>query len=344
MGTGRLSWCIFLLALCLVGPSARAVPTHFVGVNAHQPQTDVLDGIKDLGVSWIRIDVNWLQVQPTLGQAPDFTALDTIVSQAAARGLSVFPTLAYGPAWASEPDTDGIPTNNVPKIGEYQKFCQAFAAHFQGQLTHIGLWNEPNLDGFFEGTRQQWIDRIVVEGINGIKAGCPACKVLGPELASIGSEYEQWLDDSLTQLEQKGLMYDVITWHIYSGFLETKPGWLCWDGDLFLHDLDQHRVCFGFNGPLSVREVLLKHNLQNLPVWISETGAMAPVGDAAATARQVTYYRRVLEEQLKRAWWTHTFFYEIVDDNTIADKWGLAVRSGASPTYPASYQKKPVWG
>jgi len=332
-----------VLCLLALGSVAQAAPSNFIGVNAHQPQTDVLDGIKDLGASWVRIDLNWFQAQPSATTTPDFSLFDKMVAEATARGLKVFPTVAYGPAWASEPDTDGKPYNNVPKVGEYKKFCQAVAAHFQGKVDHIGLWNEPNLDGFFEGTKQQWIDRIVIEGIQGIKAGCPSCKVLGPELASIGDLYDTWLDDSLTQLKQKGLMYDIITWHIYSAFVETKPGWLCWDGDLFIHDLDQHRVCFGFHGRLSVREVMLKHSLGNLPVWISETGYTAPLGDTAAMANQVTYYRRVVEEQLKRSWWTHTFFYEIVDDNNINDKWGMAVRSGSSPSYPGSYQKKPVW-
>jgi hypothetical protein len=333
-----------VLTLIVVGlwptTGARAAPTNFLGVNAHQPATDVLDAAADLGVGWVRIDLNWFQAQPTAGQPPDFTIFDKMVNEALARGLAVFPTIGYGPAWASEPDSDGKPHNDVPKAGEYEKFCQAVAAHYQGKITHLGLWNEPNLD-FFEGTRQQWIDRILVEGIAGIKAGCPSCKVLGPELASVGSDYAVWLDDALKQLKQKGVMFDVVTWHIYSGFIELKPSWICWDGDLFIHDLDQHRVCFGFHGPLSVREVLLNNGLGNLPVWISETGYTAPVGDATATASQVTYYRRVIEEQLKRPWWTHTFFYEIVDDNLIPDKWGMAVRNGTS--YPASYQTKPVW-
>lgn len=329
-----------VLVLLLLSTAALA-QQNFLGVNAHQPQTDVLDAAKDLGVSWVRIDLNWYQAQPTQGQAPDFTLFDKIVAEAQQRGLKVFPTVGYGPAWASEPDTDGVATNNVPKAGEYGKFCQAVAAHYSGKLTHIGLWNEPNLGGFFEGTKQQWIDRIVIEGIKGIKAGCPTCKVAGPELASIGDLYDTWLDDSLKQLKQQGLMYDVITWHIYSGFLELSPGWFCWSGDLFEHDLDQHRVCFGIHGRLSVREVLVQNGLTSLPVWITETGRTAPLSDAAATKDQLTYYRRVIEEQLERPWWTHTFFYEIVDDNLIADKWGMALRGGAS--YPGSYQKKPVW-
>jgi hypothetical protein len=324
----------------LIAPAAAA-PTNYLGVNAHQPAGDVLDAAKALGVSWVRIDFNWFQAQPSATKT-DWSLFDTLINEAQKRGLKVFPSLGYGPAWASEPDTDGKPHNNVPKVGAYQAFCQAAAARYKGKITHWGLWNEPNLD-FFEGTKQQWIDRVVIEGIKGIKAGCPGCKVVGPELASIGSDHAVWLADSLKALKQAGLMYDIISWHIYGSFKELKPGWACWDGDLFHHDLDAHRVCFGLHSPLSVREVLINNKLSNLPVWLTETGYTAPSSDAAKKANQVTYYRRVVEEQLERPWWTHTFFYEIVDDNLISDKWGMAVRTSAGAAWPGSYQLKPVW-
>jgi hypothetical protein len=328
-----------LACLCTL---ARAAPTNFIGVNTHQPASDVLDAAKALGVSWVRIDFNWYQVQPTATKT-DWSLFDKLINEATKRGLKVFPTLGYGPDWACEADKDGKSNNNVPKAGKYQAFCQAAAARYKGKITHWGLWNEPNLD-FFDGTKQQWIDRVVIEGTKGIKAGCPACKVLGPELASIGSDYAVWLADSIKALKQASLMYDIVTWHIYGSFVELNPSWACWSGDLFIHDLDQHRTCLGWHGPLSVREVLVNNKLSNLDVWITETGYKAPISDAKAQANQVTYYRRVLEEQLERSWWTHTFFYEVVDDNAISDKWGMAVRSTAGgAAWPSSYQLKPVW-
>jgi MYXO-CTERM domain-containing protein len=332
---------VLLLAL---SPPALAAPTHFVGVNTHLPGTDVLDAVKDLGMSWIRIDVNWFQMQPSQASPPDFSAVDQVVKEASARGLKVFATLAYAPAWAADPDTDGKPNNNVPKPGEFQKFCQAAAAHFNGSITHFGTWNEPNLKDFFEGTEQQWIDRIAIEGIKGIKAGCPSCKTLGPEFSSIGSSYDVWLDDGLKALKKAGLMWDIITWHSYAGFLETKPGgYFCWDGDLFLNDLDQRRNCFGVLGPLSVREVLLNNGLGALDVWMTETGYSAPLADQAKLLLQLTYFRRVLEEQMQRPWYTHTFFYQIVDDPNAAAQEGMATRTGSGQSYPADWTLKPVF-
>lgn len=334
------------LVLCAgLTASAQSAPSHFAGVNAHQPSPDVLDAAKDLGVSWIRIDLNWLQVEPTRGTY-NWAPFDAIIDGAIRRGLKVFPTLAYGPAWATEADGDGIASNNTPKPGEYQKFCQAVATRYGGKITHFGLWNEPNLAGFFEGTRQQWIDRVAIEGTRGIKAGCPSCLVLGPELATVGKDYATYLDSAIKAMRAVGLRFDIVTWHIYANFVEIDPGLLLCTGDTFQNKLDAHRVCkLGgvtvYEGPRSVREILLDNGLGDIPVWITETGRTAPLSDSKRTAEQVTYYRRVLEEQLKRSWYQNSFFYEIVDDNAIADKWGMAVRMGSS--YPASYSRKPVW-
>ena len=339
-----------MAVLILIPLTATAAPTNIVGVNTHQPSDDVLDACKSLGVTWVRIDFNWYQVETKQGSY-NWGLFDKMINAAKARGLKVFPTIGYGPAWAKDPahvDKDGKTYNDTPKAGTYQKFCQAAAARYKGTITHWGLWNEPNLD-FFESTdKNLWINRIVIEGIKGIKAGCPSCKVLGPELASVGKDHASWFDASLKALKKAGLMYDIITWHNYAAFHEISPNLIpqCPTGDYFLHDLEKGRRCFGvLIGAKAPYEVMQDNKVTNIPLWLTETGYKAPLSDTKKTGEQVIYYRRVLEEQLKRSWFTATFPYEIVDDNNIADKWGMAVRaSGSGQKWPGSYQLKPVWG
>ena len=43
------------------------------------------------------------------------------------------------------------------------------------------------------------------------------------------------------------------------------------------------------------------------------SSAHSPIGDAGEEDLQAVYVRRVLEEQLGRAWYTNSFFYEISD-------------------------------
>ncbi len=342
----NLRWATAACALALAA-TAAAAPTNFMGVNTHQPANHVLDGVKDLGMSWVRIDFNWNQVEAKQGKF-SFSHFDKMINAAHARGLKVFPTIGYGPSWATT-DQDGKKgTNDCPKPGLYYKVTKAAAAYYKGKITHWGLWNEPNLGGFCDCTKQQWVDRIVVEGVKGIKAGCPTCKVLGPELASVGSKHADYLEASIQGLKKHGLMWDIITHHIYSSFVELDITLLACTGDTFFNDLDSHRKCMLgpvviYEGPLSPREILLKHKLGHLPLWLTETGLKAPITDTKKQAEQLIYYRRVIEEQLKRSWWTHTFFYEIIDDNNWPDKWGMATVSGSNLKYPGSYKKKPVW-
>jgi MYXO-CTERM domain-containing protein len=334
--------CAVGLALLVPRGDLRAAP-NAVGLNTHLPQNDVLDAAVAAGVEWVRIDFNWYIAQPSAGKAPDFSLFEKVIDAAQKRGLKVFPSISYSPAWAGGADTDGITTNNAPKPGLYRIFTEQAAKHFKGKITHWGLWNEANLDHFFDGTMQQYVDNVLLEGFAGIKAGCPSCKILGPEFATVGKTHEAWTTASLAALKKAGLMFDIITWHIYGGFLETQPGWQCWDGDLFVHDLDERRACLGFPvGTTPLRELLKAQNLQHLEVWLTETGYRAPIG-TAKEATQKTYYRRVLEEQLKRPWWSTTFFYEIVDDNNFPDKWGITTRKSGAATWPADYQKKPAF-
>ena len=66
-------------------------------------------------------------------------------------GLKVFPTLSHGPAWATEPDGDGIPNNNTPRPGSIRSSVRRWRRAAGGKITHFGLWNEPNLAGFLKG-------------------------------------------------------------------------------------------------------------------------------------------------------------------------------------------------
>lgn len=341
----RLSISLLALgALWPVSAVAQSSSENFVGVNVHIPSNDMLDAVADLGLKWIRIDVNWQDIQPDENVPPNYAVHDRVVDEALKRGLKVFATLAYFPRWATEPGADEHHHNDVPRPGLYERVAKEAATHFAGRIGYWGLWNETNLSHFFEGTRQQWLERVVAEGVRGFRAGCPSCKVVGPELAGL-DKYHEWMDAFLSHLAAANLSVDVLSWHNYGNFEEINPVYVCATGHYFKHLMDEQRNCFGVpTGSPPMRPVIERHGLGHLPVWISETGYKAARDEQARLAKQVTYYRRVLEEQVKRPWFSGSFFYELVDDNSAeVPKWGMATRSDGAASYPASYQKKPVW-
>src|SRR5262245_41801166 len=130
-----------------------------VGMNVHIPPSDTLDLAVELGTGWVRIDFAWDVAEPQAG-VYDWAPFDTVIDEANARGLSVFGSLGGTPAWASLGDQkgDGAP-NDVPDAGAFQQFViDATARYSDGRVSAWGIWNEPNLGSFFEGSISEWID------------------------------------------------------------------------------------------------------------------------------------------------------------------------------------------
>lgn len=295
---------------------------------------------RDAKLGWVRIDVNWLDVEKTQGTF-DWTVIDAVVDAARAKSLQVLAVLAYGPAWASSGDAkmDG-PTNDVPIAGAYPAFVTAAVAHLKDRVTHYEIWNEPNLGQFFEGTPDQYDALVLVPGADAVHAACASCVVVAPALASIAGQYDVWLDAALTAAQDK---IDVVSGHVYASFPVDDSG-AGKSSDSFFDKLESHRVItLGgtviYEGPLSFREVMLKHGATQ-PFWLTETGKEATYGDAAAEDLQTRYDRHVIEAMLTRDWWKNAFFYEAFDVPNGTTHWGIAVDDTSAPS---GYDKKPVF-
>ncbi len=335
------SLCVSAAVLAPALVAAPASAEKLLGANVHQSLDVGHDATKAAGLGWVRIDLNWDQCEPAPG-AYDFALLDGVVDAAKARGLSVLAVVGYGPAWASAGDALGDGSiNDVPIDGAYAAFVTATVQHFQDRVSYYELWNEPNLEQFFEGTPDDYTARVLVPGAQAVHAACPACKVVGPGLASIGDEYDLWLDASLTAAKDQ---IDIVSGHIYAGFPVDSPG-AGSTSDSFFNKLESHRVLetggtVVYEGPLSFREVMDKHGVV-APFWLTETGREATLGDAAEEASQALLYRRVLEAMLVRPWWEQTIFYEAFDEPASGYEWGMVVHD---PAAPGGYQPKKVVG
>lgn len=322
-----------------------------VGTNTHLPAADALDLAVDLGGEWVRIDFNWYLAEPS-NNSYDWSVFDAVIDAAHARGLRVFATIGYGPAWASvSGNRDGESTDNdVPNAAEYQQFVtDATARYADGRVEAWGTWNEPNLEGFFEGTMEEWLANAFGPAIDGIQAGCPSCLVVGPELASIGDNYADYLQAAL---QARGSDLDVISWHIYSAFPEddAEAGV---SKDSFYNDLEAHRVfeiggVVVWEGPLSVREVAQAEGFGTTPIWISETGEQAAIDNSSDLEAQRLFVERVVTAQESRAWWDATFFYELTEEHPGGAwpdiHWGLALRvADPDDSFDDNFQRKPAF-
>lgn len=337
---------VLVAASLLAHPTARAqIGTESVGMNTHVPSDDVLDACEDVGVRWIRIDANWRDLHRGPGDF-DFTEMERVVRGASDRGLRVYVTLAYTPDWVARVPrtrTDTYGGNDQPaSSSEWVSFVDAIVRRLRPLgVTHFGLWNEANLDGFWEEAAglDAWIDTIVLPGATAVRSACGDCLVLGPELANVG-ESDVALDTILTRTAST---WDIVTHHTYQG-LTTGGGSDSIDNALVRRRSPLSRA--------SLREILDLHGIDR-EVWITETGyRAAPAGDAAEEAMQRAYVLGALDRQLAHAWWTNTFFYEIADcgidqPGCDIDGFGLLRATRRITTgpraFPTDYREKPAF-
>ncbi len=333
-------------ALFFTSVALADIGDNSVGLNAHVPTPDELDLAAASGVNWIRVDANWFTMNPARGDF-NYGQMDAVVRGANDRGLSVFMTFAYAPGWVPRGRTgdDGTPNDDeVAGSAEWVAFVENAVPHFRALgVQHFGLWNEPNLEQFWDGDVNTYLDRILVPGSEAVRRVCDDCFVVGPDLAHIG-DYDDFLE---VVLERAMGSFDILAHHIYNDWPEN--GHSVFDGDAFLNALEMRRFTGAFASRISLRELLDEAGYDG-EVWLTETGYEAePPGDAGEEEKQATYVRRVLEEQLERDWWTHTFFYENTDcgieiPGCSIDGFGITRPTRARPrAFPADYRLKPAY-
>jgi len=332
----------FILMSGLFAAASAASPdvsadAKVLGLNIHQSA--------DVGVAvtaackgaLVRVDFNWYSVEPAQGSY-DWTVLDAVVNAALAKGFSVIATTGYTPAWAATAGEDDSLNNAVPIAGSYGAFVTAAVAHFSGRVEYWELWNEPNLAGFFQGTPLQYVETVLLPGAAAVHAGCSTCKVLAPSVATVGTNYADWMQAALTL---GGGSIDIVTGHDYAVFDDMGGGGANPD---FFSKLDKHRVltigdATVYADPLSLHESMQAYGASAKPFWMTETGYQAAYGGAAAEQVQAHFVSEVLEAMVSRDWWGATVFYEAFDVAGQPHYWGFSL---ADPDASAGFEPKPV--
>lgn len=324
-------WIPLLLVLAMVPPAppAAAVEASPYGINIHAPQGDELTALLDraqaAGIGWVRIDFIWAWVEPARDQY-DWRVYDAIAAAARARGIEVFASLAYTPPWA----TSGAAVTGVPDDpAQWAEVCGAAAARYRNTIRHWGVWNEPNLDKFWSGSRQQYVDVLLKPCADAIHAANPAAQVGGPDLAHLTSGDTDWYDWLLEILQDAGDRLDFVTHHVYDS-----------DGHRDVGDRLDGSTVFGTRPGLwdavnpSVEEVL-KEAGWSKPVWITETGwNTADVSEGQQAAWLGGLLTDWFTGNPNRSWVQKVFFYELVDGPPPGPGWGiLRADRSAKPAY-----------
>jgi hypothetical protein len=278
------------------------------GINAHVPNNQVLDLVAQAGIGWVRLDFNWFTLEPERDHY-NWGYMDSVVSNARARGLEIFATLAYTPAWANGTGNIADPPTDP---NDWYDFVHDTVARYRGSIKYWGMWNEPNLENFFTGSGWQYREWILKPGAQAAKAADPSCFVLAPELAHLNSaDWPGWMEEAMTA---GGADYvDIITHHCYKG----DTGWDTFDF------LDEGAFHWPWDDP-PLMDVLKDLGVDDRPVWLTEVGWTTAEKDDVSEADQAEYYHQLLWGVYERDYLHKVFPYEIIDDPTTGvPHWGI---------------------
>lgn len=336
---------LFLLAIPIVQASSggpgndddvvveNPQKTSEVGLVGHVATTKEVELVKNSGVQWLRTGIFWAGNANACSSRIGFNH-DQIktVKDAHARGLKVFFTLYGTPKCASFGDRQGDGSiNDVPKGHLVEQYMVQAVKFYRGMgVRHFGLWNEPNLKQFFEGSVSDVINNIYIPGFRAVREGCRQagfsdCLIMGPELA-FDKNAGEWMIPILKTLKEKNLVFDIITHHNYKSM---SGGWA------------KHSYSSGLDGSALNDAPSLLSMLEDggytkangkpmTEVWITEAGyKLADANDRGELAEQADYIEHVLEEANKRDWITNTFIYQLKNSTSKTKKvFGLTSASG----------------
>jgi len=303
--TGR---CIFILlwpaTLLLLVPAftiwlqPAAMSGGFaVGVGTHDPSVEALELIHDAGISYLRDDIRWSQVEQTrhVYAIPD--EYDHFVDEALRNGVQPLLILCYG----NKLYDNGLYPTSQAAVEAFARFAEFVVRHFKNRVQYYEVWNEWNVgtgvaDDIFYGDPVPYVALL--------KKVYLRLKPLDPEITIIGG---------------------VISGNgIRNGWMEAA----CKSGLLnYLDGISFHPYCYGAPGGERLPEtglmsrirqndeIIRRYQKRNTPVFLTEVGwpthegqnGSSPQDEARFLARSFLMVRTL--PFVKGLWW-----YDFSDD------------------------------
>ena len=144
------------------------------------------DAVAGTGAKWARCQTGWNRCEPAKG-VYDFAWLDDVVDNLLRRGVQPWFNLGYGnklymPGIPNDTGVGCVPTGyGEACLAAWKNFVAAIVRHFSGRVGHWEIWNEPNLDLFWQPSRASGKNFAELVAVTApvIKAIAPEAKLSG---------------------------------------------------------------------------------------------------------------------------------------------------------------------
>ncbi len=227
----------------------------------------------------------------------NFTYIDRIFDSFLERGIRPFVELGFMPHKLASGDlTVFYWKGNVTPPNDYQKWVALVRATITHFIARYGIkevlqwpfevWNEPNLEAFWENANQKEYFQLYKVTAQTIKEIHPELKVGGPAICG-GADH--WIVDFLEFCHKENLPLDFVTRHAYtSKSPEITP-------HFYYQEL--HDVTYMLNEFKKVRELIDQSPLPGLSFHITEYNtSWSPLNPVHDTALNAAYIARILSE------------------------------------------------
>ncbi len=298
----------FTIIFFLIAPEIIFSSSDIYGINSHVPDKKTINLIKNAHIKWARIDIDWFSVEPEKG-VYNWKRLDESISYLRAKGINIFATIAYTPSWASSNgEINGLPKN----VSDWENFVRTVVRRYSRKIKYWGIWNEPNLEKFFAGSSEDYVNKILIPAYGVIKKISKNAFVVAPGITYLTGTSSRW-DKWLREILSGGKDYiDVIDFHIYDN--RGVP--------YIIEKLEK-----GSDLLPSVFYVLEEEGVADKPFWITETGWPT---DTFTEDQQAENYFEMLKYILNSNRIDKVFFYTAIDDERAGDFYGI-IRENYSP-------------
>jgi polysaccharide biosynthesis protein PslG len=303
------------LAVPAAAPAANSLGQGMFGIStggviqSQDPETMQrdLDEFARAGSRWVRIDINWDQIQAQGPASYDWGPIDRVVEAATARGLNVLGLIVYTPPWARPPGTGG---SYPPDPEQYADFAARAAEHYSAMGVHaFEVWNEPNIERFWAPPDPAAYTRLLRAAYPAIKAADPQATVLSAGTAPAVSDGTNYSPADFLQgiyANGGGGYFDAVAHHPYCW--PALPGeeqpWSAW-----------HQM---YGSSPSLRSVMSANGDAEKKVWATEFGAPTGGPNSVSEDRQAQMIRRAYSLWSTYDWGGPLFTYTGRDHGTDA--------------------------
>ena len=290
-----------------------------------------LDAVAQTSASWLRVFVDWSNIEKTRGQF-DWGWLDNVVNNARARNLNVLGVIAYTPQWA-RPQGPGmlIWTSPPANAADFAGFASTVAQRYGDRISNWEIWNEPNLPLFFgfTGRPAEHYTELLKAAYPAIKAAQPGSTVIAAGLSRLnGKDSPPGFLQQMYALGAGGF-FDAAAAHPY-----LFPGGLAADSRNGWSDVGRMHDVMAANGDGGKK------------IWMTEIGApTSDTSEGVSQQEQAKQITDVLAASAQTGYSGPAFIYMIRDVNT-ADRgnpvknYGALLTTDWQPKFAASVLAK----